>query len=57
VTTFLKPGVADNASGAARFIAQVSLRSNSLGVAIAQHTYATDSGSVIQALRALLELV
>jgi len=49
--------IAENASGAARFIAQVSLYSNSLGVAIAQNTYATDSGSEIQALRELLDRV
>jgi len=33
----------------------VSLYSQSLGVAIAQTTYATDSGSETQALRQLLE--
>jgi hypothetical protein len=46
-----------SASGAARFIAQVSLYSNTLGVAIAQNTYATDSGSEISALRELLDRV
>ncbi len=44
-------------SGAAHFIAQVSLYSNSLGVASAQNTYATDSGSEIKALRELLDRV
>jgi hypothetical protein len=53
----LRGSIAENASGAARFIAQVSLYSNSLGVAIAQNTYATDSGSEIQALRELLDRV
>lgn len=53
----LRGSIAENASGAARFIAQVSLYSNSLGVAIAQNTYATDSGSEITALRELLDRV
>jgi len=35
----------------------VRLYSNSLGVAIAQSTYATDAGSEIQALRELLDRV
>ena len=35
----------------------MSLYSNSLGVAIAQNTYATDAGSEIQALRELLDRV
>ncbi len=35
----------------------MSLYSNSLGVAIAQNSYATDSGSEIQALRELLDRV
>jgi hypothetical protein len=35
----------------------VSLYSNNLGVAIAQSTYVTDSGSEIQALRELLDRV
>jgi predicted transposase YbfD/YdcC len=39
------------------YIAQVSLYSNILGVAIAQSTYATDEGGEIAALRALLEHV
>jgi hypothetical protein len=51
----LRGSIAENASGAARFIAQVSLYSNSLGVAIAQSTYATDAGSEIGALRELLD--
>ena len=37
----LRGSIAENASGAVRFIAQVSLYSNTLGVAIAQSTYAT----------------
>ena len=53
----LRGSIAENASGAARFIAQVSLYSNSLGVAIAQNTYAADSGSEISALRELLDRV
>ena len=53
----LRGSIAETDSGAARFIAQVSLYSNSLGVAIAQNTYATDSGSEIQALRELLDRV
>jgi hypothetical protein len=40
-----------------RFIAQVSLYSNTLGVAIAQSTYATDAGGEIAALRQLLKAV
>ena len=39
------------------YIAQVSLYANTLGVAIAQSTYATDEGGEIAALRALLEHV
>jgi len=53
----LRGSIAENATGAARFIAQVSLYSNSLGVAIAQNTYATDGGSEIKALRELLDRV
>ena len=53
----LRGSVAENASGAERFIAQVSLYANTLGVAIAQSTYATDEGGEIAALRALLEHV
>jgi hypothetical protein len=36
----LRGSIDENASGAARFIAQVSLYSQTLGVAIAQTTYA-----------------
>jgi hypothetical protein len=53
----LRGSIAENASGAARFIAQVSLYSNSLGVAIAQSTYATDAGGEIAALRQLLDRI
>jgi hypothetical protein len=53
----LRGSIAENASGAERFIAQVSVYSNTLGVAIAQSTYATDEGGEIAALRALLEHV
>jgi len=53
----LRGSIAENASGASTFIAQVSLYSQSLGVAIAQTTYATDAGGEIQALRHLLEAV
>ena len=49
--------IAQTGSGAARFIAQVSLYSDSLGVAIAQTTYATDASGEIQALRQLLEAI
>jgi hypothetical protein len=53
----LRGSIAENASGAARFIAQVSLYSNTLGVAIAQSTCATDTGGEIAALRKLLDRV
>jgi hypothetical protein len=53
----LRGSIDESASGAARFIAQVSLYSNSLGVAIAQSTYATDAGGEIAALRQLLDRV
>ncbi|QPN60274.1 ISAs1 family transposase [Synechococcus sp. CBW1002] len=53
----LRGSIAENTSGAAKFIAQVSLYSQTLGVAIAQTTYATDTGGEIQALRQLLEAV
>lgn len=49
--------IAENAAGTARFIAQLSLYYNTLGVAIAQSAYATDDGSEIQALRELLDRV
>jgi hypothetical protein len=51
-------GSADKATGgAARFISQVSLYASSLGVAIAQSTYATDAGGEIAALRVLLDRI
>ncbi len=53
----LRGSIAENASGAVSFIAQVSLYPNALGVAIAQSTYATDAGSEIGALRELLDRV
>jgi hypothetical protein len=37
----LRGSISENASGAARFIAQVSLYSQTLGVAIARTTYAS----------------
>jgi hypothetical protein len=53
----LRGSIDETASGAARFIAQVSLYSSRLGVAIAQSTYATDAGGEIAALRELLDRV
>ena len=53
----LRGSIDETSSGAARFIAQVSLYSNNLGVAIAQSTYATDAGGEIAALRQLLDRV
>jgi len=53
----LRGSIDQTASGAARFIAQVSLYSNMLGVAIAQYTYATDAGGEIAALRQLSDRV
>jgi hypothetical protein len=53
----LRGSIAETDSGVATFIAQVSLYSQSLGVAIAQTTYATDAGSETQALRQLLEAI
>jgi len=53
----LRGSIDETASGAARFIAQVSLYSNSLGVAIAQSTYTTDAGGEIASLRLLLDRV
>jgi hypothetical protein len=50
MATPLRGPIAENASGAAHFIAQVSLYSQSLGVAIAQTIYATDASGEIQAL-------
>ena len=40
----LRGSIDQTASGASRLIAQVSPYSNTLGVAIAQNTYATDAG-------------
>jgi hypothetical protein len=53
----LRDSIAQNDCGAAKFIAQVSLYSQTLGVAIAQTTYATDASGEIRALRQLLEAV
>jgi hypothetical protein len=53
----LRGSIDETSSGAARFIAQVSTYSQSLGVAIAQTTYATDASGESQALRQLLEAV
>jgi hypothetical protein len=53
----LRGSIAQTDSGAAKFIAQVSLYSQTLGVAIAQTTYATNTSGEIQALRQLLEAV
>jgi hypothetical protein len=53
----LRGSIAETDSGAATFIAQVSLYSQSLGVAIAQTSYATDAGSETQALRQLLDAI
>ena len=53
----LRGSIDETATGAARFIAQVSPYSNNLGVAIAQSTYATDAGGEIAALRQLLDRV
>ena len=46
----LRGSIAENASGAARFIAQVTPYSHSLGVAIVQTSYASDTSGEIQAL-------
>jgi hypothetical protein len=53
----LHGSIVENDTGAGRFIAQVSLYSQSLGVATAQSTYGTDTSGKIQALRQLLEVV
>ena len=53
----LRGSIDDTVSGAASFIAQVILYSDSLGVAIAQSTYATDAGGEIAAVRQLLDRV
>ena len=52
-----RDSIAENENGARRFIAQVSLYSQSLSVAIAHTTYATDAGGEIAALRQLLDRV
>ena len=46
--------IAVNDSGVARFISQVSIYSQLLGVALAQTTYATDANCEILAMRHLL---
>ncbi|MBM5816968.1 MAG: ISAs1 family transposase [Cyanobacteria bacterium K_Offshore_surface_m2_239] len=53
----LRGSIDETPSSAARFIAQEGLHSQSLGVAIAQTTYATDANGEVQALRQLLEAV
>jgi hypothetical protein len=53
----LRGSIDQTASGAARFIAKVSLYSNTLGMAIAPSTYATVVGGEIAALRQLLDRV
>jgi hypothetical protein len=53
----LRGSIAETSTGVARFIAQVSLYFNSLGVAIAQSSYSTDAGGEIEALRRLLDRV
>lgn len=53
----LREAIAETVTGAARLIDQVQLYSKSLGVAIAQSTYATDAGGEIEALRQLLDRV
>ena len=53
----LRSSITENDSGATRFIAQVSLYSQTLGVEIAQTTYATDASGETQARRLLLEAV
>ena len=53
----LRGSIHENVSGADRFIAQVSPYSQSLGVAIAQTTNATDASGEIQALSQLLEAI
>jgi len=50
----LRGSIDETASGAATFIARVSPYSRSLGVAIAQMTYATDASSEIKGWRRLL---
>ncbi len=53
----LRGSIAETDTGAAKFIVQVSLYSQSLAVAIAQTSYATDAGSESQALRQLLDAI
>ncbi len=53
----MRGSIAEPGSGAATFIAQMSLYSQSLGVAIAQTTYTIDAGSETQVLRQLLEAI
>ena len=53
----LRGSIGERDPGAAHLIAQVSLYSRGLGVAIAQTTYATDVSGEIQALRQLVDAV
>ncbi len=53
----LRGSIAETDCGATKFIAQVSLYSQSLGVAIAQTSYAFDACSETQALRQLLDAI
>ncbi len=53
----LRGSIDQTASGAAHFIAKVSLYSNTLGVAIAPNTYTNVVGGEIAALRQLLDRV
>jgi hypothetical protein len=53
----LRGSIGEHDSGATCFMAQVSLYSQNLGVAITQSTNATDASGEIQALRQLLEAV
>jgi hypothetical protein len=53
----LRGSIDETVSCAAGFMAKVSLDSQSLGVEIAQSTYATDAGGEIAALRQLLDRV
>jgi hypothetical protein len=53
----LRGSIDQTASGAARFIAKVSLYSNTLGVAISPNNYATLIGGEIAALHQLLDRV
>jgi hypothetical protein len=50
----LKVSIDESTCGAARFIPQVSLYANSVGVATAHGTYSTDAGGEIAGLPALL---